>query len=91
MPDARCPMPDARFDPVIVGANATVNLGRATMLDGFLCKTGGTLTVTTAAGLAILSAFPVTAGQYVSLPFNLGGKNAVVVAAGGASGTLAVW
>lgn len=78
-----------RFDPVTVGVNATVTLDKATYLGGFLCKTAGTLTITPAGGAAIVSAFPVAAGQYVTMPFNLGGKGAVAVAAGGASGTLA--
>lgn len=80
-----------RFDPITVGVNGTVTLNRSICLGGFLCKTAGNLSITTAAGLVICTAFPVAAGQYLPLPFNLGGKNAVVVAAGGASGTLAVW
>lgn len=78
-----------RFDPVPVGVNATVTLNNATVLGGFLCKTAGTLSITTVGGAAIVSAFPVAAGQYVPMPFYLSGKGASVVTAGGASGTLA--
>lgn len=79
-----------RSDAVLIGANATVTLTKAKALNGFACKTAGTLSVTTAGGKAILSAFPVAAGAYLPLPFYLEGTGAVVTTAGGASGTIAV-
>ena len=83
------PRSNQRGDAVIIAANATVTLTKAKEMLGFACKTAGNLSVTTAGGKAILSAFPVTAGAYVVLPFYLDGIGATVVAAGGASGTLA--
>lgn len=81
-----------RTKPVQVGVNATVNFdGNGT--DGFLPITSGTITITAQpSGLTIISAFPVTAGTPVPLPFTFtdGSQSGRIVAAGGASGVLCV-
>ena len=80
-----------RTKPVQVGANATVRFD-GSGVDGFLPITAGTITITTSAGLTILSGFPVSAGVPVPLPFGFpdGSQGGTIVAAGGASGVLCV-
>lgn len=81
-----------RTKPVQVGVNATVDF-TGSGVDGFLPITSGTITITAQpSGQTIISAFPVTAGTPVPLPFSFpdnsqGGR---IVAAGGASGVLCV-
>jgi len=70
-----------------MAANATFQPG--SFIAGFLAKTGGTLTLTDAAGVVRVDAVPVTAGVYTPMPFFTGGPGATVTLAGGASGTLA--
>lgn len=80
-----------RRKPVQVGVNATVVFdGNGT--DGFLPITSGTIAITTSQGLVILPAFPVTAGVPIPLPFHFPDNSlrGTIVAAGGASGVLAV-
>lgn len=81
-----------RYSPIVVGVNATVQL-TGSAVGGFLCLTGGTITVTknTAAGVVtIVNAVPVTAGVYTPMPFYLGPDGGSVTLGGGASGTLGV-
>lgn len=81
-----------RTKPVQVGVNATVDFdGSGT--DGFLAITAGNITITAQpSGQVIISGFPVTAGQVVSLPFLFpdNSQRGRIVAAGGASGVLCV-
>lgn len=81
-----------RYSPVVVGVNATVSL-TATGLGGFLAITDGTVTVVDQKGVTIITAFPVTEGNWYPMPFFLGGPalNATFTTAGGASGTIGVW
>lgn len=74
------------YTPVPVDVNATVTLG-GNCLGGFLAKTGGTVTVVNGLGVTILSAFPVTAGVYYPMPFNVG-EGATFTTAGGAGGLI---
>ena len=81
-----------RYNPVQIGAGATVQITR-TSIGGFLCTTSGTLTVVKHDGdgttTTIINGLPVTAGNWVDLPFYLpfGGT---ATSAGGAIGVLAV-
>ena len=80
-----------RRKPVQVGVNATVAFtGNGT--DGFIPYTSGTITITTSQGLVIVNALAVTAGNAVPLPFHFPDNSleGTIVAAGGASGILAV-
>lgn len=80
-----------RTKPVQVGVNDSVSFdGIGT--DGFLPITSGTISITTLLGLVILPAFPVTAGNFVPLPFNFpdGAGRATFTTAGGASGVLCI-
>lgn len=85
-----------RYQPVPMGVNASYTV-RSAQIGGFLAKTAGTITVTTATGTVIVDAFPLTAGVYTPLPYLLTkpdeaqdqtAPGAVVQLAGGASGTL---
>lgn len=78
-----------RYQPAIVGVNSTYVINGQN-LGGFLAVTAGTITVTTANGTAVLSAFPVSAGVYYPLPFFMGQTGSTLVTAGGASGTVLV-
>lgn len=81
-------MEDARFNPEVVGVNATITLN-SDDLGGFLCKTAGTVTVVDAQGTTVVSAHPVTAGTWYWMPFYLQGPGSTFTTAGGASGTVA--
>lgn len=79
-----------RYRPQLMGVDATYAI-RGQQVGGFLCATTGTITITDADGTSLVSAHPVTAGQYVPLPFVFAtAQGATVTLAGGASGTLAV-
>ena len=78
-----------RFTPAIMALNSTRAL-TGPSIGGFICVTTGTLTVNDSAGTAILSAFPVTAGNSYRIPMYVGQNGGSVVLAGGASGTLLV-
>lgn len=81
-----------RTKPVQVGVNATVDFD-GSGLDGFIPITNGTITITTQpSGQTIISAFPVSAGVPISLPFAFpdNSQRGRIVAAGGASGVLCV-
>lgn len=80
-----------RTKPVQVGVNSTVTFD-GSGLDGFLPITSGTITITSILGLAIITAFPVTAGSPVPLPFTFpdGSQRGTITTAGGASGVLCV-
>jgi len=79
------------YKPVQVGVNSTVTF-YSNLLGGFIAKTSGTVTITTAKGATIVDAFPVTEGQLLPLPFHLpeGEQQGTVTTAGGASGILGV-
>ena len=76
-----------RYQPVAIGVNGTAKVG--VNVAGFLAVTSGTLTLTVA-GVALISAVPVTAGTYLPLPFVTGDPNASITLGGGASGVAAV-
>jgi len=78
-----------RYNPQVVGVNATVGVTGAS-LGGFLCKTAGTVTFTKANGSVVIDAIPVAAGIYLPMPFHTGGHGGTFTTAGGASGTLGV-
>lgn len=82
-----------RYSPLFVGVN-TARESQSDHMGGFLCQTTGTLTVEVAdlagAFVAILTAFPVTAGVYYPMPFYLSARGARFTTAGGASGLVAV-
>ena len=80
-----------RYVPVPLSANATYTFpsGSPTGVSGFLCVTSGTLTLTRADGRVVINGIAVTAGNYLPMPFYVD-SGAVVVLAGGASGTLGV-
>lgn len=78
-----------RYTALPIAADSSETLtGQA--VAGFLCKTGGTITVVDAKGKTVVDAFPVTAGFYYPLPFYLQGNGGVITTGGGASGTLAL-
>lgn len=93
----------ARYKPVIVPTAGTVNF-TGNGIGGFLCITAGTITInrlvsaddaqgpTQPAGTyqPVIVAFPVTAGQYVTLPFFIATAGGQIVAGAGCSGVLAV-
>ncbi len=76
-----------RYQPYTAGVNATVNINRQSV-GGFLCITSGTLSVTRSDGTAVVTAFPVTAGNWYFIPFLIGHNGGTVTLAGGASGTI---
>jgi hypothetical protein len=56
---------------------------------GFLCTVAGTLTITDADGVVLVSALPVAAGTWTRIPlFFKSSAGGVVQLAGGAAGTL---
>lgn len=77
-----------RYRPVAVGVNATVPFTFQT-IGGFLCLTSGTLTVTREDGGTLFTGLPVTAGQFVRIPFYIGARGGTVTTASNASGILA--
>lgn len=76
-----------RYNPEVVGVSATIPL-YSDAIGGFLAKTAGTITVTSANGTVLVNAHPVTAGSWTPLPFYIG-PGGTFTTAGGASGTLA--
>lgn len=72
-----------RPQPMTAGALYQV---KGVHIAGFLCTVSGTVTITDADGTVMLSAFPLTAGQFVNIPmlFNTpdGGKVQLTTAAG---------
>ncbi len=78
-----------RTKPIQVGVNTTATFHNSG-IDGFIPYTSGTVTITTALGLVIVNALPVTSGLPVALPFILpdGSQTGTVTTAGGASGIL---
>ena len=82
------------YTPHPIAANGTL-AGDFTQLAAFIATTGGTITVVDKAGITLLNAQPVSAGQYLPLPFLLASRTAanntaVVTLGGGASGLLLV-
>ena len=78
------------YTPYNLAANATLQVAGPQM-GGFLCVTGGTLTVTDSEGAVEVNALPVTAGVYYPIPIRFGGAGGgVVTLGGGASGTVMV-
>lgn len=78
-----------RYKPLFMAAN-TSSTFTGSKMGGFLTKTAGTLTVTSFAGVVLVSAHPVSAGIYYPIPMYVGPDGATVALAGGASGTLLI-
>lgn len=76
-----------RGKPVPIAANATATV-ESQSIYGFFCVTSGTLTLTPFNAPALITAAPVTSGQFVELPFYIGASGYTVTLAGGASGVL---
>lgn len=77
-----------------IAANSTVNLP-GPGITGFACVATGTLTITrrneNGTDTVILNAMPVTAGQWIDLPFYVGQSGlSTATTAGGAAGTFAL-
>lgn len=67
--------------PILVAAGATVKFD-ASKLIGFLCTTSGTISIArrTKDGVTTLvSALPVTAGEWVDIPINLGAPQGRII------------
>ncbi len=78
------------YTPYPVAADGTVVVNGPQM-GGFLCVTGGTVTVTNDDAVVLVNALPVTAGVYYPMPIRFGGHGGgKLVCAGGASGTVLV-
>ena len=78
------------YTPYALAANATLRV-EGPQMGGFLCVTGGTLTVTDSGGVVEVNALPVTAGIYYPIPIRFGGAGGgSVTLASGASGTVLV-
>lgn len=81
-----------RYNPLIVGAGATVAIKRPS-IGGFLCTTSGTITIVrnNADGTTttLVNALAVTAGLWVEIPFYLGAQGGSITSAS-AVGVLAV-
>jgi len=80
------------YTPYPIATNGNISLD-CTQLGAFIATTAGTLTVVDKSGLTLLNAQPVSAGQYLPLPFLVASRtaannNATVTLAGGASGLL---
>ena len=77
-------MPISKGKPLAVGAGATVNFDSSCVI-GFLCTTGGTITISRNDGSAgyttIVNALTVTAGQWVDIPIVIGTGQGRVVSA----------
>ena len=80
-----------QYKPITVDTNSTAEF-HANTIGGFIGKTAGTVTVTTANGIVIVDAFPVVAGRVLPLPLLLpnGEQGGTVTTAGGASGIFCV-
>lgn len=76
-----------RGKPVSVGTNGTVVV-ESQSIYGFLCIASGTLTLTPFNSPALITALPVTAGQFIEIPFYIGASGYTVTLADGASGVL---
>jgi hypothetical protein len=78
------------YTPYPLAANATLQVAGPQM-GGFLCITGGALTVADSEGNVKVNALPVTAGVHYPIPIRFGGAGGgVVTLGGGASGTVMV-
>lgn len=80
------------YTPHVIGVNG-VHTTDASQLAAFICTVAGTITVVDAAGITLLSAHPVAAGQYLPLPFllisrTIANNASVVTLGGGAAGLL---
>lgn len=78
-----------RYQGLLMGVNAVVATP-ANSIGGFLCKTSGTITIVRGFSnpVTVVDTFPITAGVYYPMPFELGSRGGTVTLAGGASGTL---
>lgn len=71
------------FDSVRIQASGAVfAAGQARGIAGFFCSANGTVTIQDASGTDIVSAFPVTAGNFYATPFTCPNGCSVVIAAG---------
>lgn len=82
------------YTPHPMALNSSLSLD-CTQLAAFIATTAGTITVVDSSGLTLLNAQPVSAGQYLPLPFSVISRTSannpsVITLAGGASGLLLV-
>jgi hypothetical protein len=80
--------------PVPVAANTSVAISGSSV-GGFLCTANGTITLTTnpsegKAGVTLINAMSVTAGNWYKLPFYLGRNGGTFTTASSGAGVLAV-
>jgi hypothetical protein len=83
-----------RYNPKVVGANATVNIN-TTSMGGFLCTASGTITLVSKATdskaqTTLLNAMSVSAGVYYPIPVYLGSNGGTFTTASSAAGLLLV-
>lgn len=79
-----------RYAPKVVAANSTVTIDNSNV-GGFICTTGGTITLTRESPSdTLINAMAVTAGTYYPLPIYLGHNGGSFTTAGGAVGLLLV-
>lgn len=78
------------YNPRPIDANSSIKLANG-KVGGFACTVSGTLTIVDGGGNPVVTAMPVTAGQWHPLPFVFTpGDLATATTAGGAAGTLGV-
>lgn len=82
-----------RYTPILIQPGGSVKID-SNALGGFLCSVTGTLSITVEPqdgkpGYVMLTDFPVTAGQFVKLPFYTS-SNGMTVTSTDAAGVLGV-
>ena len=75
--------------PIVCAVNATTPFS-AKGVSRFIAVTAGTITITSAEGVDLLSAYPVTAGSWHELNMFVSTTGGKITTAGGASGTATV-
>lgn len=76
-----------QYNATPIAANGSFTAGVA--IAGFLCTVSGNLTITDALGNALVSALPVTAGQWTRIPlFFPSSAGGTLTLSGGAAGTV---
>lgn len=78
-----------RYTPRIMSADSSLTLNGPSVA-GFICTASGSVSITDDQGVAIVTAFPVTAGVFHPLPLFIGEHGGVITLSGGAVGTLLV-
>ena len=84
-----CTVVQERYAPKLMAADSTLVVSKQS-IGGFICSTGGAISVLDYEGNTLVDVFPVTAGSYHPLPVYLGPHGGSVVLSGGAEGTLCI-